>query len=43
MTQVVSCTHLSPQDEPKWTPYNRGEATDINPFRVEYLKGIAVN
>ncbi|KAJ7076659.1 Acireductone dioxygenase ARD family [Mycena belliarum] len=30
------------QDEPKWVPYNRGEATDANPHRMEYLKSIGV-
>lgn len=35
--------HSLAQDEPKWTPYNRDEATDINPYRVEYLKSITVN
>ncbi|KAN0079810.1 Acireductone dioxygenase ARD family [Tylopilus felleus] len=31
------------KDEPKWTPYNRTEDTDVNPYRVDYLKGITVN
>ncbi|KAF9239484.1 1,2-dihydroxy-3-keto-5-methylthiopentene dioxygenase [Melanogaster broomeanus] len=31
------------QDEPKWTPYNRAEATDVNPYRLEYLRSISVN
>jgi len=31
------------KDEPKWTPYNRSDATDVNPYRVEYLNSIAVN
>lgn len=26
------------QDEPKWTPLNRGEETDQNKYRQEYLK-----
>lgn len=26
------------KDEPKWTPLKRGEDTDINDFRREYLK-----
>ncbi|KAH3904151.1 1,2-dihydroxy-3-keto-5-methylthiopentene dioxygenase [Parastagonospora nodorum] len=26
------------KDEPKWTPLNRGEETDENQFRQEYLK-----
>ncbi|KAJ6579964.1 Acireductone dioxygenase ARD family [Mycena vulgaris] len=30
------------QDEPKWVPYNRGEATEVNPHRVEYLKSVGV-
>ncbi|EIN11302.1 1,2-dihydroxy-3-keto-5-methylthiopentene dioxygenase [Punctularia strigosozonata HHB-11173 SS5] len=28
------------QDEPKWTPHNRSEETDTNPYRVQYLKSI---
>ncbi|KAG1844294.1 1,2-dihydroxy-3-keto-5-methylthiopentene dioxygenase [Suillus tomentosus] len=31
------------KDEPKWTPINRGDLTDVNPYRVDYLKSIAVN
>ncbi|KIJ61688.1 hypothetical protein HYDPIDRAFT_183089 [Hydnomerulius pinastri MD-312] len=31
------------KDEPKWTPHNRGEATDTNSYRLGYLKSIAVN
>ncbi|KAH7882081.1 1,2-dihydroxy-3-keto-5-methylthiopentene dioxygenase [Phlebopus sp. FC_14] len=31
------------KDEPKWTPHNRGGTTDANPYRLEYLKSIAVN
>ncbi|KIJ18079.1 hypothetical protein PAXINDRAFT_167368 [Paxillus involutus ATCC 200175] len=31
------------KDEPKWTPYNRSEATDVNPHRVEYVSSITVN
>ncbi|KAG6332096.1 hypothetical protein ID866_6992 [Astraeus odoratus] len=31
------------KDEPKWTPHNRGEVTDSNPYRLDYLKSIAVN
>lgn len=35
------------QDEPKWIAYNRGTETDVNPFRVDYIKtlqskGVAV-
>ncbi|KAJ7678619.1 ARD/ARD' family-domain-containing protein [Mycena rosella] len=30
------------QDELKWVPYNRGEATDANPHRLEYLETIGV-
>jgi 1,2-dihydroxy-3-keto-5-methylthiopentene dioxygenase len=26
------------KDEPKWTPLNRGEETDKNSFRQDYLK-----
>ncbi|KAL9055965.1 MAG: hypothetical protein Q9162_003261 [Coniocarpon cinnabarinum] len=26
------------KDEPKWTPLNRGEETDVNQHRVDYLK-----
>jgi len=26
------------KDEPKWTPLNRGNETDANQFRKEYLK-----
>ena len=40
---VLTHRALIPQDEPKWTPYNRGEATDTNLYRVEYLKSVAVN
>ena len=25
------------KDEPKWTPLKRGEETDSNPFRQDYL------
>ncbi|KAG8905223.1 1,2-dihydroxy-3-keto-5-methylthiopentene dioxygenase [Tulasnella sp. 403] len=28
------------KDEPKWTPLNRSEETDINPHRVSYLRTI---
>jgi 1,2-dihydroxy-3-keto-5-methylthiopentene dioxygenase len=26
------------KEDPKWTPLNRGEETDQNEFRQEYLK-----
>ena len=26
------------KDEPKWTPLNRGDDTDANEYRQEYLK-----
>jgi 1,2-dihydroxy-3-keto-5-methylthiopentene dioxygenase len=26
------------KDDPKWTPLTRGEETDTNEFRQEYLK-----
>lgn len=29
------------QDEPKWTPLNRGEETDKNKFRQDYLKNMS--
>jgi len=28
------------KDEPKWTPYSRCQETDINPYRVQYVKEI---
>lgn len=31
------------KDEPKWTPYNRSKETDINPYRLNYLKHIPAN
>ncbi|KAG2131209.1 Acireductone dioxygenase ARD family [Suillus cothurnatus] len=31
------------KDEPKWTPINRGDLTDVNPHRVDYLNSLAVN
>ena len=39
--------YLETQDEPKWIAYNRGSETDVNPYRVDYLKtlqgkGVAV-
>jgi hypothetical protein len=30
------------QDEPKWVPHARGEATDGNQHRVGYLREIGV-
>jgi len=30
------------KEEPLWTPYNRSEATEANPFRVTYLKDITL-
>lgn len=26
------------KEDPKWTPLKRGEETDVNPFRKDYLK-----
>jgi cupin superfamily acireductone dioxygenase involved in methionine salvage len=26
------------KEDPKWTPLNRGQETDINEFRKDYLK-----
>ena len=26
------------KEDPKWTPLKRGEETDANPFRKDYLK-----
>ncbi|KAJ8597212.1 1,2-dihydroxy-3-keto-5-methylthiopentene dioxygenase [Rhizopogon salebrosus TDB-379] len=31
------------KDEPKWIPYNRDEATDANPYRINYTRTLAVN
>ena len=28
------------KDEPKWTPYNRSDEVDGNPYRKEYLAGL---
>jgi 1,2-dihydroxy-3-keto-5-methylthiopentene dioxygenase len=28
------------KDEPKWTPYNRSDEVDANPYRKEYLAGL---
>ncbi|KAF9523723.1 Acireductone dioxygenase ARD family [Crepidotus variabilis] len=30
------------QDEPKWTPHNRSQETDVNPYRIQYLSEIDV-
>ncbi|KAG2050237.1 Acireductone dioxygenase [Suillus hirtellus] len=30
------------KDEPKWIAHNRGDQTDANPYRLEYLKSIQV-
>lgn len=30
------------KDEPKWVPHNRSAETEINPYRVQYLKAIGV-
>ncbi|KAG2137176.1 Acireductone dioxygenase ARD family [Suillus cothurnatus] len=30
------------KDEPKWIAHNRGDQTDANPYRLEYLKSIEV-
>ncbi|OAX37929.1 Acireductone dioxygenase [Rhizopogon vinicolor AM-OR11-026] len=30
------------KNEPKWVAYNRGQETDANPYRLEYLKSIEV-
>ncbi|KXN84953.1 1,2-dihydroxy-3-keto-5-methylthiopentene dioxygenase 1 [Leucoagaricus sp. SymC.cos] len=37
----IKALHLF-QDEPKWIPHNRSEATDVNPYRLTYLKTIGV-
>ncbi|KAH7911273.1 Acireductone dioxygenase [Hygrophoropsis aurantiaca] len=31
------------KDEPKWIAYNRGSETDENPYRLDYLKTLAVH
>ncbi|KAG8936412.1 1,2-dihydroxy-3-keto-5-methylthiopentene dioxygenase [Tulasnella sp. 418] len=31
------------KDEPKWTPINRSQKTDENPYRVEYLRSIGLS
>ncbi|KAI9456043.1 1,2-dihydroxy-3-keto-5-methylthiopentene dioxygenase [Lactarius psammicola] len=28
------------KDEPKWIPYSRSQETDLNPYRVQYVKEI---
>jgi len=30
------------KDEPKWTPYNRSDKTEVNPYRIDYLKKVEV-
>ncbi|KII95462.1 hypothetical protein PLICRDRAFT_150198 [Plicaturopsis crispa FD-325 SS-3] len=30
------------KDEPKWIPYNRGHETDVNEYRIDYLRSIGV-
>jgi len=30
------------QDEPKWIPHNRSEETEVNPYRLDYLKTVSV-
>ena len=30
------------QDEPKWIAHNRGQETDANPFRIQYVKSVEV-
>ncbi|KAK2460608.1 hypothetical protein APHAL10511_007078 [Amanita phalloides] len=30
-------------NEPKWTPYNRSGETEVNPYRVEYLKSVGIH
>ena len=34
--QYIKATRLF-KDEPKWTPLNRGEETETNNFRKEYV------
>ncbi|KAG1880977.1 1,2-dihydroxy-3-keto-5-methylthiopentene dioxygenase [Suillus subluteus] len=41
-TNMIKALRLF-KDEPKWTPLNRGGSTDVNPYRVDYLKSLAVN
>ncbi|KAG2032942.1 1,2-dihydroxy-3-keto-5-methylthiopentene dioxygenase [Suillus americanus] len=31
------------KDKPNWTPLKRGNSTDVNPSRVDYLKNLATN
>ena len=28
------------QENPKWTPLNRSEETDVNPYRVDYVREV---
>lgn len=37
VTQYTKAMRLF-QDDPKWTPLNRGEETDKNTFRQQYLQ-----
>jgi len=30
------------KDEPKWIAHNRGPETDVNPYRIDYVKSVAV-
>jgi 1,2-dihydroxy-3-keto-5-methylthiopentene dioxygenase len=30
------------KDEPKWIAHNRGQETDANPFRIQYVRSIEV-
>ncbi|PFH52436.1 hypothetical protein AMATHDRAFT_140242 [Amanita thiersii Skay4041] len=30
------------KDEAKWVPHNRGDETDANPYRLDYLKKIGI-
>ena len=30
------------QEEPKWVPYNRSEETEVNPYRLDYLRVVGV-
>lgn len=41
LVHVVLTSFL--QDEPKWIPYNRSADTDVNSYRLEYVRSITVN